>query len=118
MLSGSLGEGQWIVPVTLCCNSYDARKSFLLETKSETLDLKELLGAANSSGCPWIKVNVDQTGFFRVKYDEDLSARLRNAIEKKCLSTCDKYGNTDFRFILFFFLFQQFNGILNSDYLF
>ncbi|KAG8375703.1 hypothetical protein BUALT_Bualt10G0128100 [Buddleja alternifolia] len=89
LLSGSHGEGQWIVPITLCCGSYDARKSFLLQTKNETVDVKEFLG---NSGHSWIKVNVDQTGFFRVKYDEDLSARLRDAIEKKCLSTSDKYG--------------------------
>ncbi|KAL6523975.1 AP-1 complex subunit mu-1-like [Orobanche minor] len=95
LLSGSHGEGQWIVPVTLCCGSYEARKSFLLQTKSETLDVKEFLGASNSSACPWIKVNVDQTAFFRVKYDELLSARLRDAIERKCLSVSDKYGILD-----------------------
>ncbi|PIN21544.1 Puromycin-sensitive aminopeptidase [Handroanthus impetiginosus] len=92
LLSGSHGEGQWIVPITLCCGSYDARKSFLLQAKTETLNVEEFLGASMSAGCPWIKVNVDQTGFFRVKYDEDLSARLRDAIEKKSLSTSDKYG--------------------------
>ncbi|KAL6533773.1 hypothetical protein OROHE_013606 [Orobanche hederae] len=92
LLSGSRGEGQWIVPVTLCCSSYEAHKSFLLQTKSETLDVKEFLGASNSSACPWIKVNLNQTAFFRVKYDELLSARLRNAIERKCLSVSDKYG--------------------------
>ncbi|KAK4388721.1 Aminopeptidase M1 [Sesamum angolense] len=95
LLSGSTGEGQWIVPITLCIGSYDARKSFLLQTKSETLDVKESLGASLSSSYPWIKVNVDQTGFFRVKYDEDLSARLRDAIERKCLSISDKYGILD-----------------------
>ncbi|KAL0323733.1 UNVERIFIED_CONTAM: Aminopeptidase M1 [Sesamum calycinum] len=95
LLSGSTGEGQWIVPITLCIGSYDARKSFLLQTKSETLDVKESLGASVSSSHPWIKVNVDQTGFFRVKYDEDLSARLRDAIERKCLSIGDKYGILD-----------------------
>lgn len=94
MFSGSHGEGQWVVPLTLCGGSYDARKSFLLETKSKTLDVKELLGASVSSGHQWIKVNVDQTGFYRVKYDEDLSARLRNAIERKYLSTCDRSGNS------------------------
>ncbi|KAL3655741.1 AP-1 complex subunit mu-1-like [Castilleja foliolosa] len=95
LLSGSHGEGQWIVPVTLCCSSYESRKSFLLQTKSETLDVKEFLGASITSANPWIKVNVDQAGFFRVKYDEDLSARLRDAIARKCLSVSDKYGILD-----------------------
>ncbi|KAL3650734.1 AP-1 complex subunit mu-1-like [Castilleja foliolosa] len=95
LLSGSHSEGQWVVPVTLCCSSYETRKSFLLQTKSEILDVKEFLGASITSASPWIKVNVDQTGFFRVKYDEDLSARLRDAIARKCLSVSDKYGILD-----------------------
>jgi len=73
------------VPVTFCCGSYDARQSFLLETKSASIDLKET-GA-------WIKVNVDQTGFYRVKYDEDLQAKLRYAIENEILSATDRFGN-------------------------
>ncbi|KAL3851044.1 hypothetical protein ACJIZ3_012926 [Penstemon smallii] len=95
LLSGSHGEGQWIVPITLCCGSYDARTRFLLQTKSESLNIKEFLGASTASGSPWCKINVDQTGFFRVKYDEDLSARLRDAIERKSLSASDKYGILD-----------------------
>lgn len=91
LFTGAHGEGQWVVPLTLCGGSYDARKSFLLETKSKTLDVKDLLGASHQ----WIKVNVDQTGFYRVKYDEELSARLRNAIERKYLSTCDRSGILD-----------------------
>lgn len=92
LLSGSPGDGQWIAPITLCCGSYDARKSFLLQSKSESLDIKDLMGAA-AKPSSWIKVNVDQTSFYRVKYDENLSARLRHAIENKCLSTMDRYGN-------------------------
>ncbi|CAH2040954.1 unnamed protein product [Thlaspi arvense] len=79
-------EGHWIVPLTLCCGSYAAREVILLEEKSKTLDL----GTRN-----WIKVNVDQTGFYRVKYDEDLSSRLRCAIETKCLSPTDRFGILD-----------------------
>ncbi|XP_073141982.1 aminopeptidase M1 [Henckelia pumila] len=93
LLSGSHGDGQWIVPITLCCGSYDTRKSFLLQTKNDTLDVKELF--SGTSGRPWIKINVDQTSFFRVKYDDDLSAMLRAAIERKSLSTSDKYGILD-----------------------
>ena len=36
---------------------------------------------------------MDQTGFYRVKYEEELSAALRNAIEKKHLSSTDRFGN-------------------------
>ncbi|CAI9784920.1 unnamed protein product [Fraxinus pennsylvanica] len=61
LLSASRGDGQWIVPVTLCCCSYDARKSFLLQTVSGSLDLKEFSCASVSNVSSWIKVNVDQT---------------------------------------------------------
>lgn len=84
--SGSQGDGKWIVPITLCCGSYDDRKSFLLETQSVTLDLTA--GTRDS----WIKLNVDQTGFYRVKYDEDLALRLRYATENKYLSATDRFG--------------------------
>lgn len=84
-----------------------------METKSETLDVKEFLGCSaakdklaagtccggtsdDSNGLRiWIKLNVDQTGFYRVKYDEDLAARLRYAIENKYLSATDRFGKFD-----------------------
>lgn len=94
MSSGSHGDGQWIVPITLCCGSYDVRKTFLLETKSVSLELKEFLGSSIvETASAWIKVNVDQTGFYRVKYDEELAAKLRYAIEKKYLTETDRFGN-------------------------
>ncbi|KAK2980117.1 hypothetical protein RJ640_019540 [Escallonia rubra] len=105
LLSGSPGDGQWIVPITLCCGSYDARLNFLLQTKTEALDMMEASGCSDSQGSlveagkgktnSWVKINVDQTGFYRVKYDEELSARLRYAIESKCLSATDRYGILD-----------------------
>ncbi|KAK3002441.1 hypothetical protein RJ639_020347, partial [Escallonia herrerae] len=105
LLSGSPGDGQWIVPITLCCGSYDACRNFLLQTKSEALDIMEASSCSDSQGSlmeagkretnSWVKINVDQTGFYRVKYDEELSARLRYAIESKCLSATDRYGILD-----------------------
>ncbi|KAL4570847.1 hypothetical protein LXL04_026510 [Taraxacum kok-saghyz] len=68
--SGCQGEGQWVVPITLCTSS------------------------------SWIKVNVDRAGFYRVKYDEQLSAKLRFAIENKQLSAMDTYVILDDSFAL------------------
>ena len=93
MASGSHGNRQWIVPITLCCGSYDVYKNFLLQTETETLDMKEHKSDIASA---WIKLNVDQTGFYRVKYDEDLAARLRYAIENKYLSATDRFGHLIF----------------------
>ncbi|XP_059454325.1 aminopeptidase M1-like [Corylus avellana] len=98
--SGSHGDGQWSIPITLCCGAYDLQKDFLLQTKSETLDIKEILGDKMDATFTWIKLNVDQTGFYRVKYDEDLAARLRYAIENKFLSATDRFGILDDSFAL------------------
>ncbi|MCD9639830.1 AP-1 complex subunit mu-1-Iike [Datura stramonium] len=113
LLSGSHGNGQWIVPLALCCGSYEACKSFLMQEKSEALDVKDLLGSSSSKGIPWIKVNVDQTGFYRVKYDDELSARLRYAIESKCLSTNDKYGILDDSYALSMACHQSLSSLLS-----
>ncbi|GJV05289.1 aminopeptidase M1-like protein isoform X1, partial [Tanacetum coccineum] len=106
-LLGLQGEGQWIVPITLSVGSYSNRKNFLLETKVGKLDLSELNHSHYSSSQPnenktlevaekpWVKVNVGHTGFYRVKYDSALTARLRKAIEEKCLSPEDKFGILD-----------------------
>ncbi|GMI94982.1 AMINOPEPTIDASE M1, aminopeptidase M1 [Hibiscus trionum] len=96
--SGCTGDGQWIVPITFCCGSYEKKKSFLLQTKSETHDAKEFSTDSNKSA--WIKLNVDQTGFYRVKYDEELAARLRHAIENKYLTATDRFGILDDSFAL------------------
>ncbi|GLT85576.1 hypothetical protein SLE2022_037630 [Rubroshorea leprosula] len=97
--SGSSGEGQWIVPIRLCCGSYGKQKNFLLQTKSETLDMEESLGCSVAA-CSWIKLNVDQTGFYRVKYDEGLAAKLRHAIERQQLTATDRFGILDDSFAL------------------
>ncbi|XP_047317698.1 aminopeptidase M1 [Impatiens glandulifera] len=104
LLSGAKGDGQWIVPITLSCGSYDTCKNFLLQSPHESFDLKEFLGCSISCGssegtgkeeCSWIKLNVDQTGFYRVKYDDNLARRLGYAIEKKHLSATDRFGILD-----------------------
>ncbi|KAK4277320.1 hypothetical protein QN277_015335 [Acacia crassicarpa] len=96
--SGAHGEGHWIVPITLCLGSYDVCKNFLLQEKTETRDVNELFGSQipqEIGPSSWIKLNVDQTGFYRVKYDEGLAARLRYAVEKQLLSATDRFGILD-----------------------
>lgn len=92
--SGAQGEGHWIIPITLCVGSYDVRKNFLMQAKSETYDVQ----GVNS----WIKVNVDQAGFYRVKYDELLAAKLRSAVERQSLSPSDRFGKLDNLLTIFF----------------
>ncbi|XP_022732453.1 aminopeptidase M1-like isoform X2 [Durio zibethinus] len=103
LYSGSRGDGHWIIPMTFCCGEYTSRKSFLLEKKSETHNIKDFLSDTNKSSDPahsWIKLNVEQIGFFRVKYDEGLAAKLRYAIENKNLSVTDRLGILDDSFAI------------------
>ncbi|KAL4649248.1 hypothetical protein ACB092_01G001700 [Castanea dentata] len=112
LASGSHGDGHWIVPITLCCGSYDVYMNFLLESKTGTLDMKEFLSDKSNLASAWVKLNVDQTGFYRVKYDEDLAARLQHAIENKHLSATDRYGILDDSFALCMARQQSLNSLL------
>lgn len=100
MSSGAQGEGEWIVPVTLCSGTYDVRKSFLLQSKSDAHDVKDFIGTADIND--WIKLNVDQAGFYRVKYDEVLAAKLRYAVEKQLLSASDRFGKLNSHLKIYF----------------
>lgn len=86
LYSGSRNDNQWIVPITVSLGSYEKRIKFLLETKDAKLDVPE------SKENLWIKVNVGQTGFYRVKYDDELAARLRKAIKDDHLSAADTWS--------------------------
>lgn len=102
---GTLGDGQWIVPLTLCFGSYDVQKKLLLKTKVDKLDIMELLGlqegkpglseesSQENAAHNWIKFNVNQTGFYRVHYDNELAARLKFAIDANQLTGTDRLGN-------------------------
>ncbi|EXB36747.1 Puromycin-sensitive aminopeptidase [Morus notabilis] len=89
--SGLHGDGQWIIPITLAVGLYEKNKNFLLETKFGEVDVSDLQFGEHL----WIKVNVDQSGFYRVKYDDNLEARLRKAVENNSLSAIDKFGILD-----------------------
>ncbi|WVZ93105.1 hypothetical protein U9M48_039114 [Paspalum notatum var. saurae] len=93
---GSSGPGMWIVPITSCCGSYDTQKKFLLKDKTGKIQIEEFTSSQSADGEKnqniWIKLNIDQTGFYRVKYDDELAAGLVKAIKAKKLSLMDKIG--------------------------
>jgi puromycin-sensitive aminopeptidase len=93
---GSSGPGMWIVPITSCCGANDVQKKFLLKGKTAKMHIKEFTDPQSADGEKgpnfWIKINIDQTGFYRVKYDDELAAGLENAIKTKKLSLMDKIG--------------------------
>ncbi|KAH9623370.1 hypothetical protein KSS87_015921 [Heliosperma pusillum] len=86
LLSGCPGESLWNVPIVLCYGSYDNQQTFLLRTKCGSIEVKE---------SAWVKVNVDQAGFYRVKYDEKLTTQIRSAVESNLLSATDRFGVLD-----------------------
>ncbi|KAH7865367.1 hypothetical protein Vadar_005683 [Vaccinium darrowii] len=97
----------WIVPISLSLGSCNKSKNFLLETKHCKLDISGLYQSSdgNSSSFEknqeklsenfWVKLNIGQTGFYRVKYDHKLTAQLKKAIEDNCLSASDRFGILD-----------------------
>lgn len=103
-----------MVPITICFGSYDAQKKFLLKTKIEKLDKLDFSDASDIShtlveqggqrkgGQSWIKVNIEQTGFYRVQYDDQLTAGLRYAIEAKQLSETDRFGSITINSFIYF----------------
>ena len=58
-------------------------------------------GDNNNPNRAWIKINVDQTGFYRVKYDDELTARLKYAIQANCLSATDRFGIIAISMVIF-----------------
>lgn len=95
LLDGFSGPGMWIVPITAGCGSYDTQKKFLLKGKSDRLDIRNITSqCANQEkgGKFWIKLNINQTGFYRVQYDDKLAAALQNALQFKKLSIMDRIG--------------------------
>ncbi|KAG0607531.1 hypothetical protein M758_8G035700 [Ceratodon purpureus] len=63
----------------------NGEKTLDRDTSSEFLDLTK----------DWVKLNVGQTGFYRVKYDEELASRLRSAISAGSLEATDRFGVLD-----------------------
>ncbi|TXG68455.1 hypothetical protein EZV62_003390 [Acer yangbiense] len=96
--SGLHGDGEWTVPITLALGSYDKRKNFLLESKFGTVDISDFFPSSDET--LWIKVNVEQSGFYRVMYEDRLAAQLRKAVENNCLLAIDKFGILDDMFAL------------------
>uniref|UniRef100_N1R252 Puromycin-sensitive aminopeptidase n=1 Tax=Aegilops tauschii TaxID=37682 RepID=N1R252_AEGTA len=92
LLDGSSGSGMWIVPITSGCGAYDTQKKFLLKLKRDKMVIGSQCGDRKKGGNFWTKLNINGTGFYRVKYDDELAAALQNALETKKLSLMDKIG--------------------------
>ena len=75
----------WHVPLRARSGRSDETASTLQRGRSASLSVD---GGPND----WVKINPEQTGFFRVKYRSDDLALLRPAIESLDLSAIDRLG--------------------------
>uniref|UniRef100_A0A453KP48 Aminopeptidase n=1 Tax=Aegilops tauschii subsp. strangulata TaxID=200361 RepID=A0A453KP48_AEGTS len=116
LLDGSSGSGMWIVPLTSRCGAYDTEKKLLLKLKREKLVIGSQCGDRKKGGNFWTKLNIDGTGFYRVKYDDELAAALQNALETKKLSLMDKIGIVDDLYALSIARQQTFASLLHLLY--
>ncbi|VAI17668.1 unnamed protein product [Triticum turgidum subsp. durum] len=116
LLDGSSGSGMWIVPVTSGCGAYDTQKKFLLKLKRDKLVIDSQCGDRKKGRNFWTKLNINGTGFYRVKYDDELAAALQNALETKKLSLMDKIGIVDDLYALSIARQQTFASLLRLLY--
>ncbi|KAM3257092.1 hypothetical protein ACQJBY_049440 [Aegilops geniculata] len=116
LLDGSSGSGMWIVPITSGCGAYDTEKKLLLKLKRDKLVIGSQCGDRKKGGNFWTKLNINGTGFYRVKYDDELAAALQNALETKKLSLMDKIGIVDDLYALSIARQQTFASLLHLLY--
>uniref|UniRef100_A0A8R7UHU0 Aminopeptidase n=2 Tax=Triticum urartu TaxID=4572 RepID=A0A8R7UHU0_TRIUA len=116
LLDGSSGSGTWIVPITSGCGAYDTQKKLLLKLKRDKLVIGSQCGDRKKGGNFFTKLNVNGTGFYRVKYDDELAAALQNALETKKLSLMDKIGIVEDLYALSIARQQTFASLLHLLY--
>ncbi|KAM3257110.1 hypothetical protein ACQJBY_049440 [Aegilops geniculata] len=116
LLDGSSGSGMWIVPITSGCGAYDTQKKLLLKLKRDKLVIGSQCGDRKKGGNFFTKLNVNGTGFYRVKYDDELAAALQNALETKKLSLMDKIGIVEDLYALSIARQQTFASLLRLLY--
>ena len=82
-------ETIWQVPVRMLRNGVPDVKAFLMKDHQSEVTLA---GGDAAAGSDWVKVNVGQTGFYRVNYQMEEWERFRPAIESLQLSADDRLG--------------------------
>jgi puromycin-sensitive aminopeptidase len=89
-LDGSSRSGLWDVPITLSCAS--TTEKFLVKQKYDKLDS---CGKQEKDGKFLIKLNINETGFYRVKYDKEIADQIQNALQANMFSSIEKIGNNN-----------------------
>jgi len=78
----------WFVPIKIGSNLEDNLQTLLMESR----DIKIQLETNQKGNVSWIKLNPNQTGFYRTKYTESDLENLKNAIVAGELNPRDRLG--------------------------
>ena len=85
----SVDETVWQVPLSVVAGATDQAAKVLMDDRTTQLTIRQPFSEV---GRPWIKVNPDQTGFYRVRYSSDELANLRSGISTLGLPARDRLG--------------------------
>ncbi|MHA1332090.1 MAG: M1 family metallopeptidase, partial [Candidatus Hodarchaeales archaeon] len=77
----------WMIPLTIACYSGTGEPTIIHEIMEE-----ETLEVSIPKDTKVFKVNYEQAGFYRVKYDKEELEKLGELISKKQLSVKDRFG--------------------------
>ncbi len=77
---GKSQKGNWIIPVSI--KTQDDLTFKLMTRQSETVVFN----------ADWFKLNADQMGMYRVKYDDGTLEKLKELVGQKTLSNTDRWG--------------------------
>jgi len=80
---GKANKTKWIIPISILTDSGE-KISFLLEDEKKEILLKQ---KAN-----WIKLNTEQTGFYRTKYEKNILDALKTPVKEKKIGCKDRWG--------------------------
>ena len=78
----------WQIPVRASVQGVAEPVSMVMSDREDTLEAQPPQGVSNS----WVKVNSQQTGFYRVQYKQEDLARLIPAVESLELPAADRLG--------------------------
>ena len=79
----------WHLPLTATTGASSSPASTLMQGRNGRMRLELGSEAADQ---PWVKVNPEQTGFYRVSYSDEDWSRLRTAVQRQELSATDRLG--------------------------
>jgi len=74
-------KGTWVIPISLKTTMGGAFK--LMTKQSDIISLRD---------ADWFKLNSDQLGMYRVKYEDEVVEKFKELVEQKILNNTDRWG--------------------------